>query len=841
VKTTVTILAEVDKDEIVASPDLEIISPSNNLAPMLQNGMVIDKKYRLESKLGEGGMGSVFRARRLVIDDFVAIKFVRPEILANPDMRQRFYQEAQVAARIKHPNVVTVHDFGETASGLVYLVMEFLEGMSLGEILKQYGPLPLERVLDVGIQICEALTCMLQNNVIHRDLKPDNIMLVKGANGVEQVKVVDFGVAKILASNSRLTRFQARIGSPVYSSPEQYLGKPVDHRTDLYGLGIIFYECLTGQVPFEALSETELLTAIVHKMPPRLDEKINGFAVLVADLVHWLLAKDPNDRPYSAAQVSNCLRTLRQSKKTLQLYQRGYASDSFKPALPPSMNGRPRTGFLAVPETTPPPIEDENFSSPFQRQREQAQAMASDSPQTKRGATTKKRATSRRASSPPVARTRKIFRFIFVSVLVVAGLLGGGMLGASYTDLSPQKLLGVLPSLETIERLVHFEKKSNVASGTTPARASRSSPGTLLSRAGLDLNKSVRLSSDSTALASQSMVTKDSIAENAFRQRDALFRGNSNESGSALKARLSIRSTSEPKIAADTEVKTPVKPVAKKREAGSAAAVPRGMVRIRETVFMLGDVFGDGATNEKPPLTVRVGDFFIAKHEVTNREYFAFVKATGRHLPEWMEPASRFHYKNGSDEFYKQLGAALYNPEHPVVGVSWINAMAYCEWLSQNSSWRYRLPTEAEWEVAARGGEKKRKYSWGDGPPQLVKGGNVADESLKQVFSDLPVIWRDYDDSHVYTSPVGKFGANAAGLCDMTGNVWEWCADWYDESYYQKKVLENPTGPARGDERVIRGGSWSDSPVKLRISYRRGMSPTFRSNNLGFRVVVASR
>ena len=294
-------------------------SAANNIdMPQPNVGMVIDKKYRLENKLGEGGMGSVFRARRLFIDDFVAIKFVRPEVLTNPEFRERFYQEARVAARLKHANVVTVYDFGETPDGMLYLVMEFLEGMSLGELLKKKSALGLDQMIELGRQISEALQCMHENNVIHRDLKPDNIMLIPDGRGGELVKVVDFGVAKILEADARLTRYQARIGSPVYCSPEQYLGQPVDHRTDLYGLGIIFYECLSGRVPFNAVNETELRAAILHKMPPRLDSKVKQVSGHMADLVQWLLAKDPNDRPHHAAEVTKCLHALRRGQRAPQ-------------------------------------------------------------------------------------------------------------------------------------------------------------------------------------------------------------------------------------------------------------------------------------------------------------------------------------------------------------------------------------------------------------------------------------------------------------------------------------------------------------------------------------------
>jgi formylglycine-generating enzyme required for sulfatase activity len=264
------------------------------------------------------------------------------------------------------------------------------------------------------------------------------------------------------------------------------------------------------------------------------------------------------------------------------------------------------------------------------------------------------------------------------------------------------------------------------------------------------------------------------------------------------------------------------------------------MLLVKETMFERGDVTGEGGPSERPAHWVRVGEFWISNHEVTNREYLAFVEATGQHQPEWRDPNSKYNYQFGSDNFYKKLGAALYDPEYPVVGVSWYDAEAYCAWKSQQTGMKFRLPTEAEWELAARGADAKNKYSWGNGVPQIAQGGNIADASLKAVYTDLRMIWRAYDDNFVYTAPVGKFGANVNGLYDMTGNVWEWCNDWYNETEYQRKENNNPAGPPSGKERAIRGGSWSDSPEKLRVAYRRGMPPAFRSNNLGFRVVAVA-
>jgi formylglycine-generating enzyme required for sulfatase activity len=300
------------------------------------------------------------------------------------------------------------------------------------------------------------------------------------------------------------------------------------------------------------------------------------------------------------------------------------------------------------------------------------------------------------------------------------------------------------------------------------------------------------------------------------------------------------RSTIKPETRAPVNGRLPDKTsVPSKNGVLKAPVIPPGMVLVKEAEFVRGDVFGDGNPNEKPAHRVRVASFLIGQYEVINREYLTFVKATGANMPEWMNPESKYHYQTGTDRFYRRLGTALYSLDHPVVGVSWQDAAKYCEWLSQKGPLKYRLPTEAEWELAARGGNNTIKYSWGNSTPLLTLGGNVGDAALKKVFPDWPIIWRDYNDAYPYTAPVGKFGANAWRVYDMTGNVWEWCSDWFDENYYQKQEWDRPAGPPRGIEKAIRGGSWGDTPAKLRLSFRRGAPTTFRSNNLGFRVAAS--
>lgn len=793
-------------------------------------GMIIEKKYELREKLGEGGMGSVFRAQRLLIEDFVAIKFVRPEVLENPDVRQRFYQEAQVAARIKHPNVVTIHDLGETSDGLVYLVMEFLEGMSLGQLIKKNGPMPLNQTLSIGAQICEALASMLESNVIHRDLKPDNIMLVKDSQNVEMVKVVDFGVAKIVESNARLTRYKARIGSPVYCSPEQFLGKPVDHRTDLYGLGVILYECLTGQVPFEAQTEAELLAAIVHKTPQRLDEKIKGVSVLVADLVQWLLAKDPGDRPYNATQVGKCLESLLDGDTVPQALQRARG------------DAKPNYVMATPSPDSPSPKRPTNDSATAKRSSGQQPNSSAESTGAKSASNSTRRSSQTARSKKP----RRSSWLGYATLTLFGAVIMFGLAIERGLDIGGYRA----SIIEVVDDVVVFSKELVSDSHAEPVlkpnrqRASGAPVSTTQSiKKNVLPDSNMRIVATSLSAGVQIPTIKNdtakSLIKNEAEPRTAKIEMIASREGIASRPAKLDESTVANNSRDDRKRNAVInKKTKRKNDSAARFVVPQGMVWVPETQFMLGDVVGDGSANEKPAHIVRVGDFLISKHEVTNQEYFAFSKETGKHTPEWIEPGGQYHYQTGADDFYKKIGPGLYALDHPVVGVSWQDAVAYCEWLSKKTSLRYRLPTEAEWELAAQGSKEKIKYSWGNGSPQIAMGGNVADEALKSVLPDWPTIWRAYNDQYVYTSPVKKFSANALGLHDMTGNVWEWCSDWFDENYYQKKVMESPNGPARGTERVIRGGSWSDTPAKLRISYRRGMPPSFRSNNLGFRVVA---
>jgi serine/threonine-protein kinase len=230
-------------------------------------GVVVDERYRIERVLGSGGMGTVYEATHIVLARRMALKVLRHELAGQGDLSARFLREARAAASIEHPNVVRISDFGTLSSGQAYFVMELLSGTSL-RTLVTHGPLDPDRVASIAHQVADGLAAAHRAGIVHRDLKPDNIQIDPQAG--DFVKVLDFGLARV-AGTSRLTKEGVVFGTPQYMSPEQAAGEVVDHRSDIYGLGVMMYEMLTGRVPFEADTYMGVLTKHLRTppVPPR--------------------------------------------------------------------------------------------------------------------------------------------------------------------------------------------------------------------------------------------------------------------------------------------------------------------------------------------------------------------------------------------------------------------------------------------------------------------------------------------------------------------------------------------------------------------------------------------
>src|SRR5215475_3844784 len=267
-------------------------------------GMTLDQKYYLESKLGFGCMRPAYRAGRLLIGVRVAVKVLHPDQMADPQAVERFRREARTAARLKHPNVVTVYDFGISREGLNYQVMELAEGESLRSLVERHGRLAETAAAEIILQVCAALDEAHRQGIVHRDIKPENI-LVQTIPGGLQVKLLDFGVAALRdVKAGRLTRTGAAVGTPHYMSPEQCLGEELDGRSDIYSLGVVLFEMLTGVVPFDSPTTTAIVVKHVNDPPPpprTLNPKISR---AVESVALRALEKRRDARPQTAGEMA---------------------------------------------------------------------------------------------------------------------------------------------------------------------------------------------------------------------------------------------------------------------------------------------------------------------------------------------------------------------------------------------------------------------------------------------------------------------------------------------------------------------------------------------------------
>ncbi|MEW6732414.1 MAG: serine/threonine-protein kinase [Acidobacteriota bacterium] len=389
-------------------------------------GQVLDDKYRIDEQLGQGGMGAVYLATHLGTQRPVAVKVIRPQFMANTEFVERFKREAEAAGRLRHPNVVNVTDFGFTRVGeeqIAYLAMEYLDGCSLSEVLKEEGHLPIKWVVDIVEQICSAIDEAHQQGIIHRDLKPDNIWLKPNRRGGYTIKVLDFGLAKLgdtatsnfsanplptnlpvdttanseastlsvitaiqpppggdfreaatqvqpsviakdrrtldLNNNStvkdnsdhltagELTRVGSVLGTPLYMSPEQCRGEMLGPRTDIYSLGVITYQMLAGQTPFQGNMHT-LVAQHMQAPPPPLKQLCPNLPKSVAALVMSALAKNPAERPVSAAAFANALRANAEGSGAILRQAIALYSEHFSTFLRISLIGHLPMIFVSV-------------------------------------------------------------------------------------------------------------------------------------------------------------------------------------------------------------------------------------------------------------------------------------------------------------------------------------------------------------------------------------------------------------------------------------------------------------------------------------------------------------
>ena len=872
-------------------------------------------QYEISEILGHGGMGAVYKGRQAKLNRAVAIKLL-PETFTKGedelDFASRFEQEAQAMAGLDHPAIVSVYDFGETAEGQLYFVMEFVDGMDVHQYLQHHGGrLPQEHAVSITAHVLDALDYAHSHGVIHRDIKPANILL----NREGRVKIADFGLAKRFgevadASTPALTMANVALGTPDYVAPETLDREQTpDHRADLYAVGVMLYQMLTGKLPrgmFESPSELNAeidprLDDIVAKaMAANPDYRYASAEAVRADLDRVLSeppakveAGEDSAAVAAAVPVTNRVRgvpkpaarkgsmgmlyggiglaaTVVAGILVLAMGDKESGSESGT-GVPPvaSMGKATESGQGNLEETAGAPPAETIGTLP----------MPSDGRAEPSEQSGQEPGTASADGQTPLSEASDEEMFVMPPPFLTEADPASERSGGTPEPPSPDAETAV-ETAPTPESDPGSPSPLAAVPGVTPRlnaylEARREQVGDLAANYARALGAQIDRTADSGDLPLVEAFRAERNAVEALLESLAAapedpaaavlaaaplpeLPENAPEALSDLRetwtaAHATMRAELDTKL--DQSLAALERELTREREFEQAAEV----LAFRATLSVDGaDPVGSGApamaageaaddpTTDNPlratkdePFENSLGmrfvpvpgtDVLFCIHETRWRDYAAYAED---------KPGINAGWRNQTHDGFVIEDSP---EEHPVVYVSWEDAKAFCEWLSEKEGKTYRLPTDREWSIAAGIGREERWWSdttpetvnkpedifpWGKDWPPPEGAGNYSDESRREKAPRGRAGYLDgYDDGYPTTAPVMRFAPNEHGLYDMGGNVWEWVEDWWNDSK---------------EHRVLRGGSWFDGVRgNLPSSHRSPFAPDDRDRIRGFRVVLVS-
>jgi formylglycine-generating enzyme required for sulfatase activity/serine/threonine protein kinase len=703
-----------------------------------RGGDLVMGPYVLLERLGEGGMGQVFKAHHTFLNRPVALKLIGREHLSSGSAAARFLQEMRLVAQLDHPNIVHAYDANQ-AGDRYYLVMELIAGETLAHLVQRQGPLPVGLACHCIREAALGLQHAHERGLVHRDIKPSNLMLTAPASRGRQppeapvVKVLDLGLARPQGSDSNrdLTRTGTVMGTLDYLAPEQALDpRGVDTRADIYSLGCTFYFLLAGRPPFYGGNETQKLLRHQQEEPPGIETLRPDVPAPVAEVLRRTLAKKPEQRYQTPAELAAALQP--------------FASTD---------------GYLGAAAPGGPTPDTSLISGKASAERGWT-LMVDPSLNVAAVASTEMRPRGAGSQTAPAAPS-------LVTAPAAAPEAGwtlltepGSVAAAPATAMTlPPASASVLPVSQT----------RALEPSAAPTARPRLSGLAWVVIAGLALGAGL-------VAVGLVLLLRQPAADTASPPPEQDAPG-----------------TPNPSVAADRLLTN---------------SIGMKLVLLPAGKFTMGSPpteKGRGDDEDEHEVTIR-RPFYIGAYEVAQDEYRKMMGTN----PSYFAPTG------GG----KAQVAGLQTGAFPVEYVSWDDAVAFCKKLSELPAEKaagrtYALPTEAEWEYACRAGAET-PFSFGD---KLA----TSQANIARAFGR--------------TARVGSYAPNAFGLCDLHGNVWEWCADWYDAAYYRGSSAIDPPGPATGRERVLRGGAWATPAQSCRAAQRGRNDPATRNHVIGFRVV----
>jgi len=717
---------------------------------------ILDGRYQLEKRLGQGGMGVVFKGRHIFLKTLHAIKVILPDLVGNdPNLATRFRQEALAAAAIRHQNIIAVTDFGVVRGTMPFLVMEFVEGKSLQDIMAEEGAMPPLRAFELIQPICAGIAAAHRQNIVHRDLKPLNVMIQNGVPVSEGTKILDFGLAKI-KSGELLGSFIAAqttglMGSPFYMAPEQWSDEPPDARADIYSLGVMLFQMLSGEVPFKGSSIPSIMNKHLTQEAPSLASKGVDVPLQIEAVIRHALEKDLKYRTPSADEFVGELRaamaaasaTLKRTGETAEI-DPGKTIVTAPPAGQPTFTVKgsttafdPLAGTISASSLAQEEQKTLFAQQELARQAEARRKLAEEEEQKRKGEEQEREA-ERKHLEELVAQQTKVLEEKLTQLASTMAPKAAGVVGSESAQF-------------------HRSGISTVAESSFPPSSDLNLISKKRSRLPLVLGLCVLL-----------LIGGGVGGFFIFRQRAA------------------------------------VKPLGPSNPGDKEPPpVKAQLIDIPGGTYQMGR--NDGPPTEVPAHSVTVGGFAMDKTEVNNSEYAQFVREANHAPPEQ----------------WGSIKAPVGEELLPVSDITYRDAVDFAAWRSKRDGVTYRLPTEEEWEYAARNGAKDNQYPWGN----TWQSGHAATA-----------------ESGVGTSQaVGTYakGMNDWGVVDLVGNVWEFTsskASLYKENGEDRLAQQK-------DWIVIRGGGYASSakgtfpPGPVSSTIRTWVARNYRNPTLGFRLV----